>query len=96
MSDEVALGILDINKTYYNIPESLVEAKIISQEDGLRVRKLCQEIEKGRPETSIELKMKRGDGEERWISLKCSTIFDEQDVQLNQLESVKILRILLN
>ena len=22
--------------------------------------------------------MKRGDGEERWISLKCSTIFDEQ------------------
>ena len=76
--DEVALGILDINKTYYNIPESLVEAKIISQEDGLRVRKLCQEIEKGRPETSIELKMKRGDGEERWISLKCSTIFDEQ------------------
>lgn len=76
--DEVALGILDINKTYYNIPESLVEAKIISQEDGLRVRKLCQEIEKGRPETSIELKMKRGDGEERWISLKCSTNFDEQ------------------
>lgn len=76
--DEVALGILDINKTYYNIPESLVETKIISQEDGLRVRKLCQEIEKGRPETSIELKMKRGDGEERWISLKCSTIFDEQ------------------
>ena len=56
----------------------MVEAKIISQEDGLRVRKLCQEIEKGRPETSIELKMKRGDGEERWISLKCSTIFDEQ------------------
>ena len=67
---EVALGILDINKTYYNIPESLVEAKIISQEDGLRVRKLCQEIEKGRPETSIELKMKRGDGEERWNQSK--------------------------
>lgn len=73
-----ALGILDVEKKYYNIPESLVEAKIISKEDGKRVKKLCQNIEKGCPETEIELKMKNSKGVERWIKLKCTTIFDDQ------------------
>ena len=72
------IGILEDNKIYENIPESLIEANIISQHDRKRVRRLCKEIEDGRPETEIELKMRNLQGNERWVKLKCTTIFNNR------------------
>lgn len=70
------IGILDGNVIYRDIPNSLVENNIVSKEDGKRIVSLCKEIENGKPETEIELKMRGLDGVERWVKLKCNTIFD--------------------
>lgn len=70
------IGILDRNIIYRNIPNSLIENNIVTKEDGKRIACLCKEIENGKAETEIELKMTGLDGIERWVKLKCNTIFD--------------------
>lgn len=87
--DDAVLRILDHNRIYYNIPESLVTMDIISSEDSKRVEKMCQEMVEGKPHNQIELKMRNYDGEFQWVRLNCTTIFDQQNQPVKAIAAVE-------
>lgn len=87
--DDAVLRILDHNRIYYNIPESLVTMDIISSEDSKRVEKMCQEMVEGKPHNQIELKMRNYDGGFQWVRLNCTTIFDQQNQPVKAIAAVE-------
>lgn len=88
--DNAELEILDNDKIYYNIPDSLVEMNIIDELDKEKINELHKDIVNGKLNNQIKLKMRDHYGKQQWIKLNCATILNQEK------EPVKSIAIVEN
>lgn len=75
--EDIFSSVITKNEILENIPDVLIDRHLVLSDSTEELYRVCKELKKGVQETSCQLHFQLTAGDDFWLSITCTTIFDE-------------------